>query len=52
MTRNFGIHPHFSPEARSLAADTAEGLAILIGGLMIAGIGLFIGVCFAIAWGG
>jgi hypothetical protein len=50
MVRNFGIHPHFSPEARSLASDLGEGLAILVGGLMIAGIGLFIG--FAIAWGG
>jgi hypothetical protein len=48
MTRNFGFHPRVSPEARSLALDVSEGLAIFIGGLMVAGVVTVAAFCILI----
>ncbi len=48
MTRNCGFHPIVSPEARSLALDVGEGLAIFIGGLMVAGVVTVAAFCILI----
>jgi hypothetical protein len=48
MTRHFGFHTRVSPEARSLALDVGEGLAIFVAGLMVAGIVAVAAFCILI----
>jgi hypothetical protein len=40
--------PRLSPRARQLAIDLGEGLAVFVGALIVAAIGLAVGFCLAL----